>query len=52
MKYRSFLDAGGQILAQEGFTSLWKGAGADILRGVSGAITLSAFNLALHLISG
>jgi solute carrier family 25 (adenine nucleotide translocator) protein 4/5/6/31 len=39
--YKSSLDCGVQILKSEGFMSLMKGAGANILRGVAGAGVLS-----------
>merc|ERR1712117_364140 len=35
--YKSAFDCGGQILKNEGVTSLFKGNGANILRGVAGA---------------
>ena len=35
--YKSMFDAGSQIVAKEGMKSLFKGAGANILRGVAGA---------------
>merc|ERR1712137_1194831 len=37
VKYKSSLDAASQIIAKEGTKSLFKGAGANILRGVAGA---------------
>ena len=39
--YKSMFDAGSQIVAKEGMKSLFKGAGANILRGVAGAGVLS-----------
>jgi solute carrier family 25 (adenine nucleotide translocator) protein 4/5/6/31 len=39
--YKSMFDAGRQIVAAEGVKSLFKGAGANILRGVAGAGVLS-----------
>jgi len=44
VKYKSSLDAGRQIIAKEGFKSLFKGAGANILRGVAGAGVLSIYD--------
>jgi solute carrier family 25 (adenine nucleotide translocator) protein 4/5/6/31 len=44
VKYKSSLDAGRQIIAAEGVKSLFKGAGANILRGVAGAGVLSIYD--------
>ncbi|CAG8953475.1 hypothetical protein HYALB_00013258 [Hymenoscyphus albidus] len=44
VKYKSSLDAGRQIVAKEGVKSLFKGAGANILRGVAGAGVLSIYD--------
>ncbi|KAN0106786.1 ADP/ATP carrier protein [Hyaloscypha variabilis] len=44
VKYKSSFDAGRQIIAKEGFKSLFKGAGANILRGVAGAGVLSIYD--------
>ncbi len=44
VKYKSSLDAGRQIIAKEGVRSLFKGAGANILRGVAGAGVLSIYD--------
>ncbi|KAJ5444193.1 ADP-ATP carrier protein [Penicillium daleae] len=44
VKYKSSLDAARQIVAQEGVKSLFKGAGANILRGVAGAGVLSIYD--------
>jgi solute carrier family 25 (adenine nucleotide translocator) protein 4/5/6/31 len=41
VKYNSSMDCGMQILKNEGFMSLMKGAGANILRGVAGAGVLA-----------
>ncbi|KAI4750544.1 ADP,ATP carrier protein-like protein [Aureobasidium sp. EXF-3400] len=46
VKYSSFIDAGGQILAKEGVKSLWKGAGASILGGVGSLAQFLVFNYA------
>lgn len=42
--YKSMFDAGSQIIAKEGVKSLFKGAGANILRGVAGAGVLSLYD--------
>ncbi|KAI9862713.1 MAG: hypothetical protein M1813_004209 [Trichoglossum hirsutum] len=44
VKYKSSWDAGKQIIAKEGVKSLFKGAGANILRGVAGAGVLSLYD--------
>lgn len=44
MKYKSSLDAFSQIVKHEGVKSLFKGAGANILRGVAGAGVLSIYD--------
>jgi len=44
-KYRSSMHAFTEILAKEGVPSLFKGAGANILRGIAGAGVLSGFDL-------
>jgi solute carrier family 25 (adenine nucleotide translocator) protein 4/5/6/31 len=41
VKYSSSIDCGRQILKNEGFSSLMRGAGANILRGVAGAGVLA-----------
>jgi len=38
------LDCGVQVIKNEGFMSLMKGAGANILRGVAGAGVLAGFD--------
>jgi len=43
--YKSSLDCGLQVIRNEGFMSLMKGAGANVLRGVAGAGVLSGFDL-------
>jgi solute carrier family 25 (adenine nucleotide translocator) protein 4/5/6/31 len=45
VNYKSSLDCGVQILKSEGIGSLFKGAGANILRGIAGAGVLSGFDL-------
>ncbi|XP_040574455.1 uncharacterized protein [Lepeophtheirus salmonis] len=44
VKYKGAIDCGVQILKNEGFMSMMKGAGANILRGVAGAGVLSGFD--------
>merc|ERR1712112_102415 len=43
-KYKGSIDCGMQILKNEGFMSMMKGAGANILRGVAGAGVLAGFD--------
>ena len=42
--YKNMMDAGSQIIKAEGVRSLFKGAGANILRGVAGAGVLSLYD--------
>jgi len=44
VKYKSSLHAAKEIIAKEGVRSLFKGAGANILRGVAGAGVLSIYD--------
>jgi len=44
VKYAGSIDCGRQILANEGFMSMMKGAGANVLRGVAGAGVLAGFD--------
>lgn len=44
VKYKSSFDCGAQIFKKEGFKSFFKGAGANILRGVAGAGVLAGFD--------
>jgi len=44
VKYDGAIDCTRQILANEGFMSMMKGAGANILRGVAGAGVLAGFD--------
>jgi len=44
VKYKSSFDCGKQVIAHEGVKSLFKGAGANILRGVAGAGVLAGFD--------
>jgi solute carrier family 25 (adenine nucleotide translocator) protein 4/5/6/31 len=50
--YKSMFDAGSQIIAKEGVRSLFKGAGANILRGVAGAGVLSLYDKLQELMFG
>jgi solute carrier family 25 (adenine nucleotide translocator) protein 4/5/6/31 len=52
VKYKSSMDAFRQIVAREGFRSLFKGAGANILRGVAGAGVLSIYDQVQLLLFG
>jgi len=45
VKYRGSFDCAMQIIRNEGTLSLFKGAGANILRGMAGAGTLAGFDL-------
>ena len=44
VKYNGSMDAARKIFAAEGFKSFFKGAGANILRGVAGAGVLSLYD--------
>jgi len=44
VKYKGSIDCGLQIIRGEGVSSLFKGAGANILRGVAGAGVLAGFD--------
>ncbi|KAJ4384386.1 ADP/ATP carrier protein [Neurospora sp. IMI 360204] len=52
VKYKSSFDAASQIVAKEGVKSLFKGAGANILRGVAGAGVLSIYDQLQVLLFG
>ncbi|XP_057792506.1 ADP,ATP carrier protein 1, mitochondrial-like isoform X1 [Salvia miltiorrhiza] len=52
VKYRSSLDAFSQIVKKEGAKSLFKGAGANILRAVAGAGVLAGYDKMQLLILG
>lgn len=52
VKYKNTLDAARQIVAKEGIKSLFKGAGANILRGVAGAGVLSIYDKLQVLLFG
>merc|ERR1711982_27279 len=49
VKYKNSMDCGIQVLKNEGFMSLMKGAGANILRGVAGAGVLAGFDKFQHM---
>ena len=44
VKYKGSMDCFLQVVKNEGFMSLMKGAGANILRGVAGAGVLAGFD--------
>merc|ERR1711987_15170 len=44
VKYKGSIDCGVQVIKNEGFMSMMKGAGANILRGVAGAGVLAGFD--------
>jgi len=44
VKYKSSVDCGMQIIRKEGVSSLFKGAGANIMRGIAGAGVLAGFD--------
>lgn len=50
--YKGMMDAGSQIIAKEGVKSLFKGAGANILRGVAGAGVLSLYDKLQQIMFG
>jgi len=52
VKYNGSMDAARKIFAQEGFRSFFKGAGANILRGVAGAGVLSIYDQVQLLLFG
>lgn len=52
LKYESMFDAFSQIAAKEGFKSLFKGAGANILRSVAGAGALSIYDKLQQILLG
>lgn len=52
VNYKSMFDAGSQIIAKEGTKSLFKGAGANILRGVAGAGVLSLYDKLQQVLFG
>jgi len=44
VNYKNSMDCGMQIVKNEGMASLFKGAGANILRGMAGALVISGFD--------
>lgn len=44
VKYKSSMDCAAQVLKNEGMSSFFKGAGANVLRGVAGAGVLAGFD--------
>lgn len=52
VKYKGSLDAARQIMAAEGVRAFFKGAGANILRGVAGAGVLSIYDQVQLLMFG
>merc|ERR1711991_931359 len=44
VKYKSSMDCAAQVMKAEGFSSFFKGAGANILRGIAGAGVLAGFD--------
>jgi solute carrier family 25 (adenine nucleotide translocator) protein 4/5/6/31 len=52
VKYKGSMDCAVQILNNEGFMSLMKGAGANILRGIAGAGVLSGFDVVVKAYLG
>ena len=51
-KYKGSIDCGTKIIATEGWKSLFKGAGANILRGVAGAGVLALYDRLQVLVFG
>jgi len=45
VKYNGSLDCAQQIMANEGWKSYFKGAGANIMRGIAGAMVLAGFDV-------
>ncbi|CAF3344781.1 unnamed protein product [Rotaria sp. Silwood1] len=52
VKYKGSLDCTFQILRNEGVLALFKGAGANILRGIAGAGVLAGFDSLVQLYAG
>lgn len=52
VKYRNTIDAFQQIIKKEGTKSLFKGAGANILRAVAGAGVLAGYDKLQLLLLG
>ena len=51
-KYKGSIDCAAKILKNEGMKSMFKGAGANILRGVAGAGVLSLYDKLQVIIFG
>ena len=52
VKYKSYLDSFNHIMKKEGARSLFKGAGANILRAVAGAGVLAGYDKLQVLVLG
>jgi len=52
VKYKSSMDCASQIIAKEGVASLFKGAGANVLRAVAGAGVLAGYDQLQMLMFG
>lgn len=52
IKYKNSLHAFREIVAREGFNSLFKGAGANILRAIAGAGVLAGYDQLQLIIFG
>lgn len=52
LKYKSMFDAFSQIISKGGSKSLFKGAGANILRSVAGAGALSIYDKLQQILLG
>jgi len=52
VKYTSSIQAMSQIMAKEGFTSFFKGAGANVLRAIAGAGVLAGYDQLQLLVFG
>jgi len=52
VKYKGSLDCMFQIIRNEGVIALFKGAGANILRGIAGAGVLAGFDKFVQIYSG
>lgn len=50
VKYNGSIDCAQQIIAKEGALSLFKGAGANILRGIAGAGAISGYDALQRII--
>jgi solute carrier family 25 (adenine nucleotide translocator) protein 4/5/6/31 len=52
VKYKGSMDCAVQIMKNEGFGAMMKGAGANILRGIAGAGVLSGFDKFVQIYTG